>query len=219
MKKEIVRLILEMSGKYTPYEIFSDWIAACAISIQNSCVLFHDGLYKKREEQYLGIAGKYSEKELMNFSRMTAELADSMETEGMTDVLGEIFMETGCGNGRTGQFFTPFHISQLSAEVAFQLHHHEENNVIEINEPSCGAGGMIIACAKILKKRGVNYQRCMKVVAQDLDWKSVYMTYIQLSLLGIRAKVVQGNTLTEPYAAGYEKERVFFTPAEMGALI
>ena len=28
----------------------------------------------------------------------------------------------------------------------------------------------MIAAARALKERGINYQNCMKVVAQDLDW-------------------------------------------------
>ena len=77
---------------------------------------------------------------------------------------------------------------------------------------------MIIAAAEILRKRGLNHQRCMEVVAQDLDWKGVYMTYLQLSLLGIK---VQGNTLSEPFTdlRSYPKERVLLTPAQKGMLI
>ena len=78
---------------------------------------------------------------------------------------------------------------------------------------------MIIAAACAIRNRGLNYQKCMKVVAQDLDWKSVYMCYLQLSLLGIRAVVVQGNTLREPYERGYPENRVLYTPGERGLLI
>ncbi len=45
------------------------------------------------------------------------------------------------------------------------------------------------------------------------------MTYIQLSLLGVRAIVVQGDTLVDPYRKGYDECRVFRTPAEEGVLI
>lgn len=37
------------------------------------------------------------------------------------DVLGEIYMESGCGNKSTGQFFTPFHVSQLCSDIARRL--------------------------------------------------------------------------------------------------
>ena len=78
---------------------------------------------------------------------------------------------------------------------------------------------MIIAFADILKRKGFNYQKCMKVVAQDLDWKGVYMCYVQLSLLGIDAVVVQGDTLKEPYTDNYPRSRIFRTPRNMGLLI
>ena len=142
-------------------------------------------------------------------------LAETLETE-MTDVLGQIYMESGMGSKSSGQFFTPYHLSKLCAELS--MIKPNENGKYYINEPSCGGGGMIIAVASVLKERGVNYQKDMKVVAQDLDWKGVYMCHLQLSLLGIKAICVQGNTLTEPYIRGYSKERVLYTPAEMGAL-
>ena len=79
---------------------------------------------------------------------------------------------------------------------------------------------MIIAAVRVLKDRGLNPQRCMYVTAQDLDWKGVYMTYVQLSLLGIKAVAVQGDTLTEPYNdRNYPPERVLYTPAQKGLLI
>ena len=78
---------------------------------------------------------------------------------------------------------------------------------------------MILAVAAVLKEKGIDYQKCLDVVAQDLDWNGVYMTYIQLSLLGIPAVVVQGDTLTDPYRKGYEGRRIFRTPAKMGILI
>ena len=78
---------------------------------------------------------------------------------------------------------------------------------------------MIIAAAKVLKDRGINYQKCMQVVAQDLDWKAVYMCYVQLSLLGINAVVVQGNTLIEPDWMSRPPECIFRTPNRTGMMI
>ena len=55
---------------------------------------------------------------------------------------------------------------------------------------------MIIAFAEVMRKHGYNPQEDLKVICNDLDIKSVYMTYIQLSLLGIPAAVLHMNTLT-----------------------
>ena len=78
---------------------------------------------------------------------------------------------------------------------------------------------MIIAAAAVLKERGIDYQKRMDVIAQDLDWRGVYMCYLQLSLLGISAVCVQGDSLCEPYKKGYPPERILYTPAKKGALI
>ena len=78
---------------------------------------------------------------------------------------------------------------------------------------------MIIATAAALKEKGINYQKNMEVAAQDLDWKGVYMCYLQLSLLGIRAVCVQGDTLAEPYISSYPSDRVLYTPAKMGVIL
>ena len=124
-------------------------------------------------------------------------------------------MEAGCGNKYVGQFFTPFHLSELCARLGAD----GTDKIYHMNEPSCGGGAMILATAKALKDIGINYQRRLKVVAQDLDWLGVYMTYVQCNIVGIDAIVVQGDTLKEPYANNYPKSRILRTMNNMGGLI
>lgn len=108
----------------------------------------------------------------------------------------------------------------LNARLSMQGAVPDERGIYSINEPSCGGGGMIIAAAQALKDKGVNYRKYMDVVAQDLDWKGVHMCYLQLSLLGIKAVCVQGDSLAEPYIKGkYPQNRVLYTPAKAGVLI
>lgn len=216
----IIRSISSMSGKFTPYQIFTDWVTMTAISIQNSCKLIKDRIWKNREEQFRTVAKKYTDDEMKTMSDMTGALAIVLD-DRFGDILGDIYMRSGCGSKYTGQFFTPYHLSYLTAKLTYenQFSHLDENDVVEVNEPSTGGGGMMIALAQIMKECGMNYQKRLHVVAQDLDWNGVYMTYIQLSLLGVKAIVVQGDTLCEPYHKGYDERRVFRTPAEMGVLI
>lgn len=217
-KQQIVSIIQSLQGRYTPYEIFTDWIQLMALSIQNSLYILNNNLWFQREEQYKNVMNKYSLEERQCFIKMFCLLTNAYEEE-ISDILSEIYMEAGCGNKATGQFFTPFHLSLLTAAVNIPADVSEDTPFL-LNEPSCGGGGMIIAAAKILTERHVNYQKCMRVVAQDLDWNGVYMTYVQLSLLGINATVVQGNTLKEPYVEDfYPKERIFYTPKKMGVLL
>ena len=218
-KKEIVSKIQKMSGKYSPDMIFADWVMCSALAIQNSCYLIHDTVWQSREKQYINTMNKYELSERREFVNMLFLLTDAFE-EGASDILGEIYMESGCGSKQTGQFFTPFHVSYLTAEMALANQIINEEEKYEINEPSVGGGGMIIATAVAMKNRGINYQRCMKVVAQDLDWRSVYMAYVQFSLLGIDAIVVQGDTLLEPYnEKTTDRSHILRTPKRMGVLL
>ena len=214
-KKEIIKTINSIAGKYSAYEVFTDWIRCSSLAISNSCQLFHDKVWHDREQLYLDTIRRYTEEEGKKFTEMFDMLAETLEEP--SDVLGQIYMEAGMGSKAAGQFFTPFHLSELCA--ALTIPEPDKNGIYEINEPSCGGGGMIIAAASVLMKRGINYQQKMKVVAQDLDWKGVYMCYLQLSLLGIDAVCVQGNTLTEPYIDKFPSERILYTPRRRGVLL
>lgn len=217
-KKDIIKMIESMSGKYAPYDVFSDWIKMYALAISNACQLRHDKLWQEREEQFADVERKYTPEERTKFAQMCAMLVETTG-ERMGDILGEIYMEAGMGSKYTGQFFTPYHVSLMTAKLTLTDMQPDEKGYYHLNEPSCGGGGMIIAAAQALMEKGINYQRRMKVIAQDLDWKGVYMCYVQLSLYGIKAIVVQGDTLKEPYKTGYPEERVLRTPAERGLLL
>ena len=79
---------------------------------------------------------------------------------------------------------------------------------------------MIIAAAEILKRRGIDFQQSMKVVAQDLDWRSVYMAYVQFSLLGIDATLIQGDSLADLHPVRNAKQsHILRTPKRMGVIL
>ena len=219
-KKEILDRINALAGEYSPYQIFSDWVQCCALAICNACHL-PGKIWNAREKEYLAVIGRHSKPTQVAFAEMFATLPIAYEEEGMTDILGEVYMEGGFGSGQTGQFFTPFNLSELTARLCIDdlIAKRGQDGKIWLHEPSVGGGAMVIAAAKVLKDAGINYQRELKVVAQDLDWRGVYTCYTQLSLLGIRAKVVQGDTLADPYRAGFPRERILETPAWMGVLV
>lgn len=218
-EKMIIDRIVSMSGKYSPYNIFSDWVCTCALAVCNACHLVHGKIWQEREKLYCDTISKYSREEQVLFAEMFAWLAYTLE-EDPRDVLSDVFMKAGLGSKYTGQFFTPFHLSMLCAKMSFDQMDPDQDGIYRVNEPSCGGGGMVIAMCKAMKDKGINYQKRMEFVAQDLDWKGVYMTYLQLSLLGAKGIVVQGDTLIEPYVEGEtNKAHIMETPGKMGVLI
>lgn len=194
---EIIKRINKISGSNSPYQVFVDWLKCCALSISQS-VLFH----AEREEQFKETIKKYNAKD---FSLLMAWLAETCES-GYKDVLGSIYMSSGWGSKSTGQFFTPYAVSKACAA----LQNYDEETIF-MNEPAAGAGGMIIAAAETLKEAGKDYHKKLKVIAQDLEWSALYMCYIQLSLYGIDAKVIQGDTLENKRFSAFD-ENVFLTP-------
>lgn len=218
-KKELVDVIGSMAGRYSAYEVFNDWIRCMAMSISNSCRLFHDKIWLEREQKYADTMRKYNDSERMTLCEMTAWLTETLE-DGPDDALGYIYMALGMGSNAAGQFFTPFHLSELTASLAIAKEMTEMSEPVMINEPSCGGGGMILAAAKVMNDLGIDYQKMMRVVAQDLDWKGVYMCYVQLSLLGIEAVCIQGDTLKEPVdLRKIPKANILFTPRAAGILL
>lgn len=222
-KKDIIKTINAMSGKYSAYEIFTDWIRCMALAIEQSTHLVHDKDWQDREQTYLDTMRKYKPEEQQKLAELMALLVETLE-EGPDDVLGTVYMQSDMGSKSAGQFFTPFHLSELTARfgIVEQMEAYKDGRIerITINEPACGGGAMIIAVAKVLQDNGINYQKALDVVAQDLDWKGVYMCYVQLSLLGISAICVQGDTLCNPYDPNKtERSHILTTPRKAGMLI
>lgn len=118
-----------------------------------------------------------------------------------SDWLGEIYMSLEIENKTSGQFYTPYSISLLMAELTF----HGQEKILQKQrwlgyyEPCCGSGSMIIAFAEVMKRNKYNYQKQLYVLCEDIDENWLLMTYIQLSLMGIDAicKVKNSLTLTE----------------------
>lgn len=187
-KKQIISCIQGMAGRYSVYEIFADWVKVMALAFANQI------LYKQsRENEYVEVMKKYIESEQSKLFEMTAWLVEWADEE-FFDMLGYIYMHLELGSKTAGQFFTPYHLCRLMA----QMTEVKDGNIITVNEPTCGAGGNIIALAEAMKEKDINYQRLMRATCQDIDVKAVYMTYVQLTLYGIPAMVYQTDTLKDP---------------------
>jgi type I restriction-modification system DNA methylase subunit len=184
------------------YTIFSDFVTLSAISLHNA-VNKLDHL----EAEYMEIIGKYTKDEANSFSKLLAELINMLEEEPK-DVLCGLYMELNLSNNKTGQFFTPNHISELMAKISYDDDLRElKKPFISLSEPACGAGRMVLAFTKVMLSHNHNPAERLWVQCVDVDRIAALMCYIQLPLWNIPAQVYVGNTLTLEF-----RER-FFTPA------
>lgn len=207
-RKNLIKLIEANGRQHGTWQVFSDFVEMAAISLSNAVDRAQS---EGREARYMEIVSRYSREEVERFPQMLGELVMELEN-GPDDVLGQVFMEMELGNKWHGQFFTPYEICRLMAGMMVDDHMRgliEARGFIRANEPTCGGGAMIIALADEMQRVGINYQRHLHVVAQDLDIKAVHMTYVQLALLHIPAVVIQGNTLA------LEERSRWYTPAHV----
>ncbi len=146
------------------------------------------------ETQYLDAIKRYEPDEVRAvYPSLFSHVVHGLE-DGPRDFLGQAFMELDLGSHWHGQFFTPYPLSKMMAECALQ--EVPERDVLTVSDPACGSGCMLIAASDVLTKKHIPSSR-MHAVAVDVDSTCFHMAYIQLSLLGISAEVVLGNSLSQ----------------------
>ena len=213
-KQEIIKKIREMSKYYSAHQVFRDWIEVYALAIANACEPEGTVVWNKREQQYLNTINKYQVAEVDGFAELGGLLTLALEKD-MSDILGSVYMGIETGNKATGQFFTPDNISQLAAKM-MDAENVSIKEPIRLYEPACGSSGMIIAYARSLRDKDINYQKLLDIKASDIDFACVYMSYIQLSLLGIKAVEARQDSLI---GEKVPNEHIFVTPAKKGLLL
>ena len=194
IRKRFIKTIQYLAPHRHLWETWNDFVSLAALSLSN--VFEFDS---EREQRYLDIIAKYSPEEAKQFSELLQLTIEALDLE-FCDFLGSIFMELELGNHWTGQFFTPYSLSLLTAQMIVSPDDFGDGQVRTLQEPAAGSGCMVIAVCDHLKRNKVNYQRQLKVTAVDVSHTAACMCFIQLSLLGCDATVIHGNTLsTEEY--------------------
>jgi len=187
--KDFVKILENLCPSRHSYEIFSDWLVMASASLYS---------WKKDEsveKQYAEIASRYKKEEIEKLAQLLDITGEALEKKEQ-DFLGEVFTFAELTNERNGQFFTPYNISKMMAEMLIGENGFPKHRVCRINDPTCGAGGMLIAAAMVMKDRDFNYQQNAFFVGQDIDQRCARMAFIQLTLLGAPAVIYCMNTLT-----------------------
>lgn len=166
--------------------VYSDFVcmAACALAMG------------AREAEYLELAKTYAKEDLEQFGRALGMLVEEMEADPFEDVLGRFYNEIASRFTRDmgGEFYTPKPVRDLMARVTVDV----EANVaagrpITVNEPASGSGGMILSLAECFARaKAVDL---LRVTCQDVSKLACDMAYVNLTLWGVPARIVWGDTL------------------------
>lgn len=214
-------------GSKSRFQVWADFISCAAISISNGATkplnntseILHS-VWDKREQEYLNIINSYSKTEQELFPKMFACIIEELERNPEQDLLGSIYMLAELGNKNNGQFFTPYDICELMAEMSFNRKEvgailKKGKGYLSVNDSACGGGATLIAARNLYEREfhKLNWQNHVYFVGQDIDRVTAMMCYVQLSLLGCPGWIQVTNTLTNPTPNFPEDaENIFFTP-------
>lgn len=215
---KFLKTFRKLTHTHRAWDVWRDYILMYACAISNA---LDKENFDQREKRYMEAINRYSKEEQKIFPELTAYTTMAFDENPERDFLGKMFMGLELGNQLTGQFFTPYCVCELMAEVA------TANNTVKaikecgyatINDSCCGAGATLIAGVHAIRKQlekyhpPLNYQNHVLVVAQDVDETVGLMCYIQISLLGLAGFVKIGNSLTDPMVTGDHLENCWYTP-------
>lgn len=173
----------------------------------------------KREREYERAVKDY---DVSIMARMFAITTLALDRNPEQDFLGDMYMRLNLGSHWHGQFFTPYHLTELMAKVTIDkekaLAQVENQGWISVCDCACGAGATLVAAANELRNIGINYQTQAIFVGQDIDSVVAKMCFIQLSLLGCPGYIVVANSLTNPLVGEVllpmekESQEFWYTP-------
>lgn len=204
---EINKLIDKLTYKQNRWSVLSDLFEMSAIAVSNK---FDFSRFDEREKRYFEIVTRYDKEELNIMCDAFAKiynLLSGMIDYGFDDYLGKLYMSSGTSSDKSGQFFTPYNISRLCSQLSVNINELKSDEILTMNEPTCGSGGMVLALVENLHNNGFNYSRNLFVECGDIDSRCVNMAYLQLALCGVPAVVYHRNALT------METWGVWHTPA------
>jgi hypothetical protein len=202
---DFIKKISSKEPSKSPSQKFWDFceLAYCAFAKPTSEKEKQDIL----EARYMQIVGTYHDKDAI---RAYPELIGlvSQSIQGGRDFLGVVAAEIGALSAAQGQFFTPYEVCRLMAEISLGDRDStiEQKGYLTVDEPAAGSGGMVLAFADALERRGYDPMTQLYVRATDISALSYWMCFLQLSLAGIPAEVIRGNSLSlEVFESAYTR--------------
>ena len=196
-KKRIIKNLDSFLYKRNKVQVFTDAVEYNALKL---AIVVSPQKQEERIKRIKEIFDTYyaDEKDKQAFDSICLDMTDMLSKmiDHYGDHLGEIYMELSGGKKAAGQYFTPYHVSRLLAEMTVGQSDLSDDKILTLNEPCCGSGGIIVATAETLKEHGINYTNNAVFVANDIDRNCALMCYLQTSWAAMPAVVLHQDTLT-----------------------
>jgi len=184
----------KVSRRHSIGNVFDDFLqmAVCAFAMQ------------RMEPEYLEACRRYDKQELEEICGALGALILDYEDESddggaWDDILGKYFEEVNSKSqaSHSGQFFTPTHICDLMAKLTYG--NEEPENTITVSDPCCGSSRNLIAHSRLTAKMRFK----AFYVGQDLDYRCVKMSVLNLVFYGLSGVIIHMNTISMEIFKGY----------------
>lgn len=197
--EEFKRRLSQLGNRMGLDKAFYTLLELMALSFSNRFITED---YKERIERQRNILKANSTDENSAYNALAHLLnkhADNHK-DNPRDLLGMIYMmDVMPRSGKNiGQCFTPDDICRLMAALAGPPSKKEldKNGFVEVSDPACGSGSMILGYLWEMNRSGIPYTNIVAYLT-DIDIHCVWMAYVQLSMYGVPAVVIHGNTITD----------------------
>ncbi len=142
-------------------------------------------------EQY-----KNKEEAANNYKRLYDIVAQAVQNVG--DFLGPLSTDLGVLDSRNGQFFSPYSLCLLMAQLvgASRITEIQQSGFTTVADPTAGSGATLIAAAEVLRINGLEPMTSIIAHAADVSSICYHMCFIQLTLAGVPALVEHMDSLS-----------------------
>lgn len=184
-------------GRIHRQQVFRDFVEYCALELSCRTDPVHMEARRKQQDSVMkGYTAQERELFMETFKQLTAATCRNLEQGKYVDLLGPIHQEFYPKSGPLKQDFTPPGVAQLLNRILLIGAQLPDKGYFTCNEPACGSGILCLKFAEELSHQGFNPCEQLVIQASDLDRHCIHMTYLQLSLYGIPAVIIHGDTIS-----------------------
>ncbi len=193
--KTLEKKLDAMRSGYRAVDNFGILMELATISLSN---LVRTDQFDEREKCYHKLI------ETVDYEAATAAFREIItwfnEQAEPRDLLGPLHSYLGLDNSGSGQFFTPRHIADFMSLCLMPSKESVEatiadNGYISIQDPTVGAGGMLVAAAKVLNSYGIDYTRNALFYGTELMQTTAHTCFVQCALYNMPAIITYGDSL------------------------
>ena len=202
LKHQFDRTLLKIAeitrGRISRPQTLSDFLAYCALLLSIRTDPVHT---EQRSKSLERLKANYKKDEWEAFHQGLVDLCRTfvrnIQVGRYEDLFAGSFTQVRATSQALKQDFTPVDVGKLIGAISVSSNLSlPEEGFFSLSDHACGSGTLLLAGAQRIADTGYNPAEQLVIQAADLDARCVHMTYLHLSLYGIPAVIVQGNTIT-----------------------